>query len=86
MSSSLIQLGDLLLDPSTVCAILPITTDQGKSIDSFRIVTTGGSLDITDLESGEAIRRYFWPGPSPRIVLNSECDRQDANDPIGPIV
>jgi hypothetical protein len=67
--SRLKAFGHLLLDPSAVLAIAPILNDTNKTaINGFRIVTAGGALEITDLQSGDALRQHFYP---PGYIVNN---------------
>jgi hypothetical protein len=74
MSNQLIQLGRLLLDPTTVCAIMPMPVDSYHSAEYVNVITTGGSLELTDPETCESVVRHF--SPDYKLALNPEYGPQ----------
>ena len=58
--SRLTQLGAILLDFDSVQAVTPIWLADGPEIQGFRVVTSGGSFDVTDTKSSEALRQAFY--------------------------
>lgn len=58
--SRLTQLGAILLDVASVQAVMPIWLAGGPEIEGFRVVTSGGSFEVTDHESSEALRQAFY--------------------------
>jgi hypothetical protein len=57
------RLGNLLVDLSTVEAVQPLHSEPSDGF-GFRLVTTSGSLEVTDDQSREAIRERFYPESS----------------------
>jgi hypothetical protein len=58
---TLTRLGHLLVDLNTICAVAPILFNgDDETVLGYRIVTTGGILEIMDGESGEAVSEYFY--------------------------
>jgi hypothetical protein len=60
-NSRLQRFGALLLDPRSVIAVVPILgNNDASTVYGFRILTTGGELEVTDRKAGEAVRSYFY--------------------------
>jgi len=61
----LTRLGHVLIDLSTVNAITPLQGGKPEDGYGFCLVTAGGSLEVRDNESIEAVREHFYKMASP---------------------
>ena len=56
----LTRLGHVLIDLSTVNAVTPLQGGAPEDGYGFQLVTAGGSLEVRDNESIEAVREHFY--------------------------
>ncbi len=68
--------------PAGPTITLRTDNDPGR-VYAFGIVTNGGSLDVTDSESGEAVRRFFYSNQDTELAVTGGGSQPRANHPLG---
>ena len=58
---TLTRLGHLLVDLSTVCGVVPVfSIGDFETVFGFNVVTTGGTLEVRDPKTIEAVHARFY--------------------------
>ena len=57
---NLTRLGHLLIDLNAIRAVLPLQGDAPEDCNGFNIVTNGGTLQVYDTATTNAVRERFY--------------------------
>jgi hypothetical protein len=75
------RFGSLLLDPTVVVGVVPLLADNDPSaVVGFRVLTSGGAIDVKDEESSNAIYAFFFSeNPLSHVQLSGPARVNSSN-------